>query len=61
MGNSLVTLGKALSVLISSEKTGGRDLEVIGAPKDGSNLLADLHHEDPVSRQKIMSSNLDTS
>lgn len=60
MGASLAALGQALSWLIQPEENGQR-LKIIEALSDGARLLADIHHEHSISRQNVISTNLDKS
>lgn len=61
MGVSLAALGKALSLLVSSSQSEeeSRNLEIIEALSDGAKLLADIHHDQSVSRQNVVCVSLD--
>ncbi|XP_030761270.1 uncharacterized protein LOC115886315 [Sitophilus oryzae] len=60
MGKSLAALGKALSMLISLEpQEGDQMIPIIEALSDGARLLADIHHEQSISRQNVVSFGLD--
>lgn len=60
MGASLAALGKAVSLLVSSSSE-GRDQQrpLLEAISDGAKLLADIHHNQSVSRQNVIATNLD--
>lgn len=58
MGASLAALGKALSLLVNLPQPKDK-LDIIEALSDGARLLADTHHEQSVSRQNVIATNLD--
>lgn len=60
MGASLSALGRAFSALANLPHTEEESyVQAIEALNDGAKLLADIHHEQSLSRQNVISINLD--
>lgn len=63
MGLGLAALGKAQTILLNTGSTGQNDsyLVMLEAINDAARFLADIHHEQSVARQHLISISLDKS